>query len=125
MGESDHRGVITPKEYLHKLCAYAMSLGMTYEQYWYGNYDLINYYIESEKIRQVKRNNEMWLQGLYVHIAIGDLVPVLNPFSKEHKAKKYLSKPIPITKEEQEEEERDKMQRFIKYMDTLVARGKK
>ena len=98
---------------------------MSYHDYWYERADMLIRYHKAEQIRQKKRNNEMWLQGLYVHIAIGDLVPVLNPFSKEHKAKKYLSKPIPITKEEQEEQEREKVQRFINYMNTLVAKGQK
>lgn len=83
----------TPQDiinYLYELFAYALSIGMNYEQYWYDDPMLINSYIKAEEIRQVKKNNELWLQGLYVYIAIGDLVPVLNPFSKDHKAKKYL-----------------------------------
>ena len=68
---------------------------------------------------------ELWLQGLYVYNAIGALVPVLNPFSKEHKAKPYLKNPIPITEEEREEEQRRKEQRFIEFMDRLAEAGKK
>ena len=109
-------------EYLDELFAYALSIGMTYKQYWYGDPKILNTYVRAEAFRQKRRNNELWLQGLYVHIAIGDLVPILNPFSKDHHAKKYLSKPIPITKEEQEEQERDKYERFVEYMKSLTKK---
>ena len=127
MGESgsvSQETTISPLEYLNQLCDYALSIGMSYHDYWYEDADMLIRYHKAEIIKQRKRNNEMWLQGLYVHIAIGDLVPVLNPFSKEHKAKKYLSKPIPITKEEQEEQERDKYNRFVDYMMSKVKKEK-
>lgn len=108
-------------EYLDDLFAYALFLGMTYEQYWFQDPRLINAYIRAEEIRTMRKNRDLWLQGLYVHIAIGDLVPILNPFSKEHRAKKYLDKPIPLTEKEQEEEEQRKLQRFTNFMDSMVV----
>lgn len=103
-------------DYLENLFSYALSIGMTYEQYWYDEPSLLNRYIKAEEYRRVRRNQEMWLQGLYVHIAIGDLVPIINPLSKDHKAKPYLKKPIPVSREEMEEQERDKYNRFVDYM---------
>ena len=99
-----------------------MSIGMTYKEYWYERADMLVYYVEAEKLRIKNKNRDAWLQGLYVYIAIGNLVPVLNPFSKEHKAKPYLKQPVPITKEEQEEQEKQKVQRFINYMNSLVKK---
>lgn len=93
---------------------------MTYEQYWYDDPLLINSYIKAEEMRMIRKNQELWLQGLYVHIAIGDLVPVLNPFSKDHKAKKYLNKPIPITRKEIEENENEKIEKMKSYMMSLI-----
>lgn len=127
MGES--RGIeqkaLSPIEYLDELCAYAMSIGMSYELYWYGDPFAINHFIKAEKIRQRKRNTEMWLQGAYIYNAVGALVPVINPFSKEHRAKPYLKQPIPISKEEQEEQEREKYNRFVDYMMKRVEASKK
>lgn len=127
MGES--RGVsqptITPLEYLDELFAYAFSIGMTYDQYWYDNPFLLRLFIKAEKIKQRKRNNEMWLQGAYIYQAISALVPVLNPFSKEHRAKPYLKQPIPISEEEIAEQEREKYQRFVDYMFKRVEASKK
>ena len=107
-------------DYLEELFAYALSIGMTYEQYWYQDPKLLNSYMRAEEIRLSRKNFELYLQGLYVHIAIGDLVPVLNPFSKDHKPKKYLEKPIPITQKELEYEEEQKIQKMKQYMDSLV-----
>jgi len=58
----------------------------------------------------------MWLQGMYIYQAIGALTPLINPFSKDHRAKPYLKQPIPITEEEREEQERDKYDRFVNYL---------
>ena len=98
---------------------------MTYDQYWYDDPYLINVYMKAEKIKQRKKNNELWLQGLYIYQAIGALTPVLNPFSKEHKAKPYLKQPIPISEEEKAEQEREKYERFVDYMMKRVEASKK
>ena len=116
---------ITPQDiinHLNDLFAYCLSIGMTYEQYWYDDPALINAYLKAEEYRTQRRNQEMWLQGLYVYVAIGDLIPVLNPFSKDHKAKPYLSKPLPITRREQEEEERSRVERITHKLDNLVGK---
>lgn len=130
MGES--RGVsqqtITPLEYLEELGAYAISIGMPYDLYWYGKADAINNFVKAEQIKQRKKNNELWLQGAYIYQAIGALVPVLNPFSKEHRAKPYLKHAIPLTEEDREQIEREKYERFVNYMHSLVKKtevGKK
>ena len=108
--------------YLNELFAYALSIGMNYKQYWIDDPCLINYYIKAEEIRQSKKNQELWLQGLYIYVAIGDLVPVLNPFSKEHKPRKYLDSPIPITKQEQEQYEQNRVNKIIQKLDKLVGK---
>lgn len=127
MGESQltKEEAITPLEYLDKLFGYALSIGMPSDEYWNKDPLLINGYIEAEKIKQRKRNNELWLQGVYVYQAIGALTPVLNPFSKEHRAKPYLKQPIPLTEEEREDIEREKYERFVNYMMSKVEAGKK
>lgn len=112
----------SPLDYLDQLCDYALSIGMSYHDYWYEPADMLLRYHKAEQIRQKKRNTELWLQGLYVHIAIGDLVPVLNPFSKEHKAKPYLQDPIPLTHDEALEQENKKYERFKQQMFNLVKK---
>ena len=114
---------ITPIEYLDKLFVYALSIGMTYEQYWHDDPKLINSYIEAEEIKQRKLNNQLWLQGLYVYQAVGSLIHLANSFTKERRAKPYLKEPIPLTEKERLEAEERKYQKFKKQMFELAKRS--
>ena len=128
MGESQSvnnqitKEAISPIESLDKLCAYAMSIGMSYDEYWYGDPERLKFYIKADELRLKRKNQEMWLQGLYTHIAVADLVPVINPFSKEHKARPYLKEPIPITEKEKAEYEERRIQKFVNYLDKLAVK---
>ena len=105
-------------KYLNELYAYAITLGMSYNDYWIDEPDLINCYIEAEKIRERKKNQELWLQGAYIYQAIGCLYPLFNPFSKEHKAREYLKQPFPLTEEERQEQFERRLER---YLNSLVG----
>lgn len=109
-------------DYLEKLCDYALSIGMSYDQYWYGDPHILVNYVNAEEIRQRKRNTEMWIQGAYVYQAIGCLAPILNGLSKENRAKAYLKQPIPLTEKEREEQEQAKIQKFINFMMSKVKK---
>lgn len=112
-------------EYFNELFAYALSLGMTYEQFWYKETDLLNTYVKAETIRQRKRNNEMWLQGAYIYNAIGSLAPILNGMVKNPKAQPYMAQPIPITEEDRIEQQNQRILNFEKQMKVFAQRGKK
>ena len=108
--------------YLDDLCAYALSIGMTYEQYWFERPNLLNVYVKAEEYRRTRVNQDLWLQGLYVYQAIGDLVPLLNPFSKDHKPKPYLKEPIPISEKEVEERRLKRIQNWTEMMMSKVKK---
>lgn len=123
--ESSQKQTASPQDilnYLDDLCAYALSIGMTYEQYWYDLPNLLNIYVKAEEYKRTRRNQELWLQGLYVYQAIGTLVPALNPFSKDHKAKPYLKEPIPISEKEVEER---RLKRIQKWTEMMMSKVKK
>lgn len=111
------------KAYFDELCGYAISIGMTYKEFWEDDIDILLYYVKAEETRQKKRNNEMWLQGAYIYQAIGALAPVLNGMTKEHRASPYLKQPFAITEEERIEQENQKLKRFVAYMDRLASKG--
>lgn len=113
------------KDYFNELFVYALSIGMTYDQFWHDDVDLLVYYHKAEQIRNRKRNQEMWLQGLYIYQAIGNLAPVLNGFVKDHRAKPYLKQPIPITEEDRIEQENQKVLKFRDYLINLSKKGGK
>lgn len=110
-------------EVFEELCPYALSIGMTLQEYWEEDLHLFDYYVKAEEIRQKKLNTQLWLQGLYVYQAIGNLSPVLNGFSKEHKARPYLKEPIALTKEEEIERENNKILKFKQQLISYCKGG--
>lgn len=58
--------------------------------------ELARYYREAHKLRRKQRNEELWLQGLYIYEAILDVAPVLHPFARKG------TKPTPYREEPHE-----------------------
>lgn len=83
---------------------YYLSIGMTYDQYWNDDCLLVKYYRKASKIRDDRKNHELWLQGLYIYQALCDVSPVLHAFAKNGtKPNPYPDRPYAITAEEVEE----------------------
>ena len=82
---------------------------MTEAQYWDGDPLLPKYYREAENLRMERKNEEAWLQGMYVYDAILRLTPILHAFAKKGaKPKPYADEPYPITKKKQEDKQQRK-----------------
>lgn len=79
-------------------CSYYLSLGMSYEDYWYGDACLVRYYREVDQITTNKMNTENWLLGLYIEKAVG--VAIAKAFGEDVD---YPAEPFPLTKEEADE----------------------
>ena len=105
----------TPKsvvEIFDDQCAYYISIGMTYTEYWDGDAMMPRFYRKAEELKQKRENYNAWLQGAYVYEAIKDLAPSINAFSKGH-SKPYRDTVIPITPTEiREHEEKKKKERY-------------
>lgn len=107
---------------------YYLSIGMTYEQYWNQDVELVKYYREAEEIRQNRKNHESWLQGAYFYEALLDASPVLKTnFSKKPvKPAPYRDQPYQLTSEkpsgkqkaqkEQQEEKSDSKAKAVMEM---------
>lgn len=100
-----------------------MALGMTYEQYWYGDVRMTLAFIEADKLRQKRHNEEAWLQGMYFYDALAKVSPILRAFAKNGtKAQPYPKQPYgvetkqksPAEREKSEENERLKALLFFK-----------
>ncbi len=70
-----------------------MAIGMTYDEYWYGDVRMTGAFIEADRLRQKQKNAELWLMGMYVYDAVQRLAPILNSFAKDPKAKEYPKMP--------------------------------
>lgn len=114
-------------EIFNEAFPYYLSIGMSYELYWYGEPNLVKAFREADEMRVDRMNYEAWLQGLYVYQAVGALYPVFNPFSKQKKAEEYLKEPIVITERARNQkamEEGSKMANFLKaWADALKDKG--
>ena len=98
---------------------------MTYEQYWEGDSTLVKYYRKAEELRNEKKNQELWLQGMYVYEAICDVAPVLHAFAKQGtKPTPYSSKPYPLTNEQvnrdKEEKQRKIAEKGKRFMEAMA-----
>src|SRR5690606_30168374 len=77
---------------------YYLSIGMSYEQFWYEDCELAKFYREADKIRAERKNEELWLQGMYIYDALCRVSPVLHAFAKNGtKPVDYLDKPYPLS----------------------------
>ena len=104
---------------------YYLSIGMTYEQYWDGDCTLVKYYRRAEELRNERRNQELWLQGMYIYEALCDVSPVLHAFAKKGtKPNPYSSRPYAISekqiREEREERERKLAEKGKRFMEALM-----
>ena len=94
---------------------------MTYEQYWDGDPILPKYYRQADELRQKRKNQELWLQGMYFYEALCDVAPVLQAFAKKGtKPAPYPDHPYSLTTKEREAElerqqqrEREKARRYM------------
>jgi hypothetical protein len=99
---------------------------MTPEQYWDGDASLTRYYRESDEIRRQRRNEKLWLQGMYIYEALCDVAPLFHAFAKKGtKAKPYPDHPYALTAHEREMEqkirEQQEREKARKYMETKMA----
>lgn len=89
-------------QYLEDCFPYYLSLGMSYDEYWYGDPSLVRAYRKAEDIRTHRRNWEMWMNGRYTYDAIMRLIPSLNMW-KPKEPIEYMKEPYPLTKKEYED----------------------
>lgn len=86
-----------------------MSIGMSYDEFWNGDVTMVRAYRKAQELRDRRRNQELWLQGMYVYEAICNVSPILHAFAKKGtKPVPYPAEPYAITEDEiREREERE------------------
>jgi len=105
-----------------------MAIGMTYEQYWYGDPLMVRAFYKAEQLRQQRMNESAWLYGAYtlraLDATVGNMV-------RKHGAKpaEYPTKPIELfkteeTKTEKSVREQQEADYALAYMTNMVMAGK-
>ena len=120
----------TYAERFYEMFPYYLSIGMTYEQYWDGEPKLTAYYRKADELRSNRKNQELWLQGMYVYEAICDASPILHAFAKKGaKPLPYTTSPYPLTESEQkhnaEEKERKIADKGKNFMENIMIQNNK
>ena len=82
---------------------------------------LVKYYRKADELRRKRRNEDLWLQGMYIYEALCDVSPVLHAFAKRGtKPLPYPDHPYALTdndraeeKKLQEQRDREKVKRYM------------
>lgn len=121
-GEGGVKPILSYSEKFEELCGYYLSLGMTYEEYWEGDPEMVKYYREKHRCDVEQRNTELWLMGVYIYEALMDVAPLVNLFDKHRKALPYRTEPYPLTKrDEQARKDREEKQKMQNGIDAMSA----
>lgn len=110
MGGESLNGGSSPKsftEIFEAVCPFYLSIGMTYEQFWYERADMALMYRKAHEIKNRQRNQELWIQGLYIVDALK--TTVCNMFAKKS-AEKFTYPTEPYALSEAEIQERKEQQ---------------
>lgn len=105
-----------------------MAIGMTYEEYWYGDPLMVRAFYKAEKIRQQRINDEAWLHGAYVLRALDATVGNMMR-KKGTEPAKYPERPVELKnmdETEYEKEQREEQEAVFAqaYMMNMVLAGK-
>ena len=84
-----------------------MAIGMSYDDFWNGDVSMVKAYRLSYELKEKRKNQELWLQGMYFYEALCDASPLFRFSMKKGiiKPEPYLKEPYPITASEVRERE--------------------
>lgn len=113
----------TYEELFKDVLPYYLSIGMTYEQFYYEDSELVVSYRKAQKLRDNSQNEFLWLQGLYFRDALAE---VLNKCFGGSKSVKYPTNPYPLTKEDAERiDEMERVERMESLRQSLLNQNKR
>ena len=98
-----------------------LAIGMTRDEYWNGPCYLTRLYREVHNMQIEAKNQELWLQGLYIYEGVS--IAIGNAFRKKGTSPtKYREKPIritPLTEEEKRQEVLEARRKIIAKVSAL------
>lgn len=115
-----------------KLCPIYMSYGMSFDEFWHGEAYLTKFYREAYKLKVKQKDEELWMQGMYIYEALCKVSPILHAFSKNgtkplpYSEKPYLSSiKENKTKEDIEQEKENARLVALLYFENWARETKK
>lgn len=89
-----------------------MLYGMTYEEFWYSSLDRLEFYWQRHQFEIEQRNQEMWLQGLYIRQAVASCM--------DGRKAKYPDKPQRITELTEAEKDAENKRKVEQLRNVLM-----
>ena len=88
---------------------------------------LAKYYRKADEINRRRRNEDLWLQGMYIYEALCDVAPIFHAFAKRGtKANPYPDRPYSLSAKDREDEKKLREQRerekAKRYMEAQMAK---
>lgn len=104
----DSSSFVTYKDKFYEALPFYISIGMTPDEFWCGDPLLVIYYRRANKLKNERKNSELWMQGAYVYEAICKAHPLFQLYAPEGTtALPYSSEPYCLNKKELEKRQRD------------------
>ncbi len=104
-------------------CPIYMSYGMTYDEFWNGNPSRAIFYRRAAIIQAKRKDEECWIQGVYVYDALCRVSPILHAFSKSGtKPLPYVERPYLSNARLDDAEEREALKQKQMENEMLVAK---
>ena len=100
-------------EYLDIVCPYFMLYGMTWHDFWSESIDRFHDYWQRYQFDIERRNQELWLQGLYIQEAVAAVLDI------KHKVK-YPEKPHRLTEMTEKEKENENRRKVEQLREMLM-----
>ena len=85
--------------------------GMTWDEFWYESVERLPVYWQMNQYQIERRNQELWMQGMYIQAAIGSCMS---------KKAKYPEKPYRITAMTEEEKQAENQRKVEQFREQLM-----
>lgn len=121
--EDNSSALYSYQKLFEEQCPIYMSMGMSYDEFWFGEPERVKYYRKAHEIKKKQMNEQLWLQGLYIYEAFCDVSPILVTMPKRGaKILPYSEMPYALTQNEAKKQKEDAAQRKQKAMLDMFAR---
>lgn len=107
------------KEIIYECLPMYLAMGMTTEEYFHGDIELVKAYRKAHDIKLSMQNQMSWLQGRYIYDALVEVAPYFNSL-KPRKPMAYTEEPYPITQADKAQKEKKNQElenaKAVEYM---------
>ena len=115
---SSDKKIVNLSEWLEKLCEYYMAMGVSFEDFWYGDYCRLKFYEKAYFNRLKKRDYDMWLMGAYAYQAVS--IALARGFGGDKRAE-YPKQPFGYEKPEEQMSQEELLAYIQKQLEEQAA----